>query len=173
MLLDLSKVRTPREHYQKVYQPGRFAAGGEPFQVVAPAALEFELLKDKRHFRVIGTVKTTLEMPCSRCLDAFELPIDAQFDLRYQPHASNAGAEERQIEEDDLSTSFYDNDELNLGQLMLEQFYLSLPMKPLCRQDCQGLCTVCGTNLNRAACQCEREWVDPRFAALRALKKES
>src|SRR5207244_3166638 len=121
----------------------------------------------------IGTVKTTLEVPCSRCLEAFELPVHAQFDLRYQPHALNASAEERQIEEDDLSTSFYDNDEVDLGQLMLEQFYLALPMKPLCRQECQGLCAVCGTNLNGGACQCKREWVDPRFAALKALKKES
>lgn len=173
MLLDLSTVRAPRERYEKVYQPDRFAADGETFRVAAPVALEFEIFKDKRHFLVIGTVKTTLEVACSRCLDAFQCPVDARFDLRYQPHALNAGAEERQIEEDDLSTSFYDNDELDLGQLMLEQFYLSLPMKPLCREDCQGLCMVCGTNLNRSACDCKREWLDPRFAALRAFKRES
>jgi uncharacterized protein len=58
---------------------------------------------------------------------------------------------------------------------MQEQFYLSLPMKPLCAEDCKGLCPVCGTNLNRGTCQCQRSWDDPRFAALknlRANKKE-
>ena len=174
MLLDLSKVRSAREHYKKVYPPGAFAADGETFRVAAPVSLEFEIFKDKQHFLVIGTVKTALEVACSRCLEGFAFPVDAQFDLRYQPHALNASAEERQIEEDDLSTSYYDNDDLDLGQLMLEQFYLSLPMKPLCRHECQGLCAVCGTNLNRGACQCRREWVDPRFAALKALQnKES
>jgi uncharacterized protein len=53
---------------------------------------------------------------------------------------------------------------------MREQFYLALPMKPLCRDDCRGLCGVCGTNLNHVMCGCKREWDDPRFAVLKALK---
>ena len=60
------------------------------------------------------------------------------FDLRYQPHAQNTGEGEREVEEDDLTTAFYENDEIDLGQLMREQFYLALPMKPLCREDCRG-----------------------------------
>jgi uncharacterized protein len=81
------------------------------------------------------------------------------------------GEGEREVEEDDLSTAFYENDEIDLGQLMREQFYLSLPMKPLCLDDCQGLCPQCGTNLNRGTCGCQRTWEDPRFAPLRALKE--
>jgi uncharacterized protein len=79
---------------------------------------------------------------------------------------------ERQIEEDDLSTAFYDNDEIDLGQLMREQFYLSIPMKPLCGDDCRGLCPICGTNLNRGACECKREWEDPRLAVLKTLQTD-
>jgi uncharacterized protein len=82
----------------------------------------------------------------------------------------NTGEGEREIEEDDLSTAFYENEEIDLGQLMREQFYLSLPMKPLCGPDCKGLCPICGTNLNRGTCECKREWDDPRFSALRELK---
>jgi len=52
---------------------------------------------------------------------------------------------------------------------MREQCYLSLPMKPLCRPDCRGLCPQCGTNLNRGACACRREWDDPRLTALKTL----
>jgi len=176
MLLDLSKVRSAREHFEKVFQPSAFAGDGESFRVVAPVLLDFDVFKDKRAFRVIGTVKTTLEMPCGRCLEPFQLAGDGAFDLRYQPHSPAAAArheEERQLEEDDLSTAFYENDEIDLAQLMREQFYLALPMKPLCRENCLGLCVVCGTNLNRVSCDCRREWEDPRFAALKALKKES
>ena len=78
---------------------------------------------------------------------------------------------EREIEEDDLTTAFYENDEIDLGQLMREQFYLALPMKPLCSEDCQGLCPVCGTNLNRGHVQLQPAWEDPRLAALRELRK--
>jgi uncharacterized protein len=173
MRLDLSQVRTGREHYEKVYDPGVFSADREAFQVVAPVALSFDILKDKEQFHLTGTVRTTLELPCSRCLEPFRSPVDASFDLRYQPHALNTGSDEREIEEDDLSTAFYENDEIDLGQLMREQFYLSVPMKPLCQDDCRGLCPVCGTNLNRGTCECKRDWVDPRLAVLKNLKHES
>jgi uncharacterized protein len=53
---------------------------------------------------------------------------------------------------------------------MREQFYLALPMKPLCRPDCQGLCPVCGKNRNVETCACQSEWVDPRMEALRRLR---
>ena len=122
------------------------------FRVAAPATLAFDIDKDKDTFRLAGSVRTLLELPCSRCLESFTLPVDAPFDLRYHPHTENAGEDEREIEEDDLTTAFYENDQIDLDHLMREQFYLALPMKPLCRESCQGLCVVCGTNLNRETC---------------------
>ena len=172
MLLDLSKIRTAHERYEKVYAPGAFTSEAE-YRLAEPVALAFDIFKDKETFRLVGGVKTTLELPCSRCLEPFRWPVDAQFDLRYQPHSHNAGEGEREVEEDDLTTAFYDHEEIDLGQLMEEQFYLSLPMKPLCAEDCKGLCPQCGKNLNRETCGCSREWEDPRFAALRKLKAES
>jgi uncharacterized protein len=177
MLLDLSQIRTPHERYEKVYRPeafqGVFSDDRERFQVVGPVALAFDIHKDKEQFQLVGNVTTTLELPCSRCIEPFTQPVDAEFDLRYQPHSANSGEGEKEIEEDDLTTAFYQNDRIDLGQLMREQFYLSLPMKPLCRPDCQGLCPVCGTNLNRGTCSCERVWEDPRLVALKKLKAES
>jgi uncharacterized protein len=174
MRLDLNQIRTGREHFEKVYPPEAFAAD-ETFRVIAPVSLAFDIVKDKQHFQLTGRVRTTLELPCSRCLEPFATPVDAAFDLRYQPHAHAAGSghdAERQIEEDDLSTAFYDNEEIDLRELMREQFYLSLPMKPLCRDDCAGLCPVCGTNRNRSSCDCKREWEDPRLAVLKTLKTD-
>jgi uncharacterized protein len=172
LALNLSKIRTAQEHFEQVYQPGAFGTTDD-FRIAAPVSLQFDIFKDKQHFRLVGRVQTTLELACSRCLDPFTWPVDAAFDLRYQPRAENTGEGEQEIEEDDMTTAFYDNDEIDLGQLMLEQFYLSLPMKPLCGPDCRGLCPVCGTNRNRNTCTCNTEWEDPRLAALKALKKES
>ena len=175
MQLDLNKIHAPRERYEKVYPPTAFPPDGEAFRVVDPVSLAFDILKDKQHFQLTGSVKTVLELPCSRCLEPFRIPVDSQFDLRYQPHTHAAGSgheAERQIEEDDLSTAFYDNDVIDLGQLMREQFYLALPMKPLCGDDCRGLCPICGTNLNRGRCDCKREWEDPRLAVLKTLKTD-
>jgi DUF177 domain-containing protein len=164
--LNLNKIRTAQERYERVYRPDELPA--EPdYKIVAPVDLQFDIFKDKQQFRLVGHMKTTLELPCGRCLEPFTLPVDQTFDLRYQPHAHNTGEGEREIEEDDLTTAFYENDEIDLGQLMREQFYLALPMKPLCSDDCKGLCPICGTNLNRGACDCSRNWDDPRLAALK------
>jgi len=170
MQLDLTRYRQPLTHVSKTFQPAEAGSEGEAYRVVQPVALDFDLHKDKERFRVEGTVRTELELPCSRCLEPFTLPVDQAFDLRYQPHAQNTGEGEREIEEDDLTTAFYENDEIDLGQLMREQFYLALPMKPLCADDCKGLCPLCGKNLNRETCACNRTWDDPRMAALRELR---
>ena len=170
MLLNLNQIRTGHERYDKVYEPEAFAGDPDTFQVVQPVSLAFDIFKDKAHFRLVGRIATTLELPCGRCLEPFTLPVDAAFDLRYQPHAANTGEGEREIEEDDLSTAFYENETIDLGQLMREQFYLALPMKPLCREDCRGLCPQCGTNLNTATCDCSPVWEDPRLSALKAIK---
>jgi uncharacterized protein len=173
MRLDLGKIRTARERYEKVYAPEAFGPEPEGFRIVAPVSLAFDIDKDKQQFRLAGTVETTLELTCSRCLEPFTSPVVAEFDLRYQPRALNRGEGEREIEEDDLTTAFYEHDEIDLEQLMREQFYLSLPMKPLCGEGCRGLCPSCGTNLNRGACDCKTGWEDPRFAALKKLRAES
>jgi uncharacterized protein len=178
MILDLSRIRTAHERYEKTYAPGAFSDDPETFRVVEPVALAFDIFKDKQQFQLVGRVRTTLELPCSRCLEPFVTPVDASFDLRYLPQTRNTGApggsdDEREIEEDDLSTAFYANEEIDLGQLMREQFLLALPMKPLCGEDCKGLCPICGTNLNRGTCTCQRSWDDPRLAGLKSLKRDS
>ena len=65
------------------------------------------------------------------------------------------------------------DDQIDLDEVLREQFYLALPMKPLCREDCAGLCPQCGTNRNTGTCSCETEPEDPRLAPLRRLKTVS
>ena len=71
--------------------------------------------------------------------------------------------------EDDLTTAYYREGVVDVVDLLREQFQLALPMKPLCSEACQGLCAVCGTNLNRSSCECKPRWEDPRLAALKGL----
>ena len=87
------------------------------------------------------------------------------------PASAMTTEEESAIEEDDLETSYYRDEVIDLDELMREQFYLALPMKPLCREDCRGLCPQCGVNLNSGTCDCVAEWKDPRLAPLEAMKR--
>ena len=160
------------EHVDRTFDPAAFdtpEARDEDYRVVAPVHLVMDVRKDRDTYRVTGRVQTRLQLVCGRCLDSFEVPVDNAFELRYVPAADNAGEGEREVEEDDLTTAFYKNDQLDLGELMHEQFVLALPMKPLCSETCKGLCPHCGTNLNKASCDCSPAWTDPRLAGLQAL----
>ena len=171
MQLDLTRYRQPLNQFARTFQPGEVADEGDAYRIVAPVDLAFELHKDKGKFRLVGTVATELELQCSRCLEPFPLPVAAPFDLRYLPAAEASTDVEREVEDEDLETSYYRGDEIDLNELLREQFYLALPMKPLCREQCRGLCAQCGTNLNAGTCDCSPVWEDPRLAALKNLVK--
>lgn len=169
MNLDLTQVRQPETDIVRRYDPEAFEGRPGQFRVVAPVDLAFKVYKDQTRFRLVGRVSTVLELNCSRCLEPFRLPVDSAFEIRYLPQTESTLGEEREVEEDDLSDAFYRDERIDLLQLMEEQFYLALPMKPLCKDDCKGLCPNCGANWNETTCNCEVRWEDPRLAGLKAL----
>ena len=178
MLYDLSRFRGDTDRIDRTFEPDAFALKDEEFRIVGPVVLGADLRKDARKVRLVGRVSGTLECDCSRCLEPFEVPVDAAFDVMFLPAESNVAglpskgeSEAEEVREDDLGVSFYKDETLDLGDLMREQFFLALPMKPLCREDCRGLCPVCGINRNRETCSCRAEWVDPRMEPLRNLRK--
>jgi uncharacterized protein len=170
MLLDLSKLQSPREHVDRIFPPSAFEPPDDEYRVAAPVELSMDVQKSGADvYNVGGRVRTRLELTCSRCVEPFEVPVDAEFDLRYVPHSENAGEGEREIAEDDLTTAFYRDGVLDLGELLREQFVLALPMKPLHDEACRGLCPECGANLNRTDCGHAPKWEDPRLAPLKGL----
>lgn len=170
MLLDLNKLRGSRERVERTLAPSAFEPQDPDYRVAAPVQLTMDVEKaGDAAFAVRGTVKSTLELACSRCLDAFEVPVDASFELRYVPQSANTGDGEHEIGEDDLGTAYYRDGMLDVIDLLREQFQMVLPMKPLCSEACRGMCPQCGTNLNRNECACTPQWEDPRLAALKSL----
>ena len=169
MQLDLTRYRQPLTPVSRVFGPDEMNEGDEVYRVVAPVGLDFDVHKDKARFRLAGTVRTELELACSRCVEPYRLPVDVRFDLRYVPASEMTTQDDREVAEGELDTSYYRDDVIDLRELMREQFYLTLPMKPLCMEACRGLCPQCGTNLNTGSCGCSPGWEDPRLAALRAL----
>ncbi len=170
MLLDLSRFRGDVDRIDRRYDPSAFSLAGEEFRLVAPVTFAADVRKDARKVRLVGRVATTLECDCGRCLEPFTVPVDAGFDLLFLPVETYVGAPAGEVREDDLGVTYYRDETIDLGGLMREQFFLSVPMKPLCRLECQGLCPVCGVNRNRETCSCRVEWVDPRLEPLRKLK---
>jgi uncharacterized protein len=173
MQLNVARIREPYLRIERTDEVQAFSPE-DAYRIVSPVHLAFDLRKDKDKIHLNGRLQTVIELACSRCLEGFAIPIDTPFDLRFLPAAEAPGADaEHEIEEDDLGTSYYRDGVIDLADLVREQLYLALPMKPLCQELCRGLCPQCGTNLNSGACSCVHEWEDPRLAPLKALARKN
>ena len=171
-MLDLRGFRGGTEELARQFPASAFALEGEDFRIVGPVHLTARLAKDNEKIRLVGRLKATLETDCGRCLEALPVQVDAKLDVLFLPEGEAVAAaanDEAEVREADTGVSFYRNETIDLGEMMRDEFYLALPMKPLCRTDCKGLCPVCGVNRNREACTCKAEWVDPRMESLKKL----
>ena len=181
MQLDLTRFRQQVSHVARHFSPAELGQGEgaeerDAYRVVAPVDLEFDLHKDKDRFRVVGRLRAELELSCSRCLEPFRLPVDMPLDLRVLAGRrldAEEPVEDRDVSEEAVDTSYYRDDVLDLNELLREQFYLALPMKPLCKEECLGLCPQCGADRNTAPCGCRPAWEDPRLAPLKKLVDRS
>jgi len=121
-----------------------------------------------------GDIETVATTACSRCLEPYALPMALHFRLLYTLETDTHSRGERRVDEESITHARYDGARINLGELLEEQVYLGLPLKPLCRADCRGLCTRCGTNLNFGTCDCAEtqdgsRTEDPRLLTLKTL----
>ena len=134
-------------------------------QLVVPPDLTLNNLKGAAHFSrtpqgLVVQVQLSAHLPaeCARCLDPFELAVATDFTELY-------AFDERSVSEPQLLLPA--NHQIDLAPLAREYLLLDLPITPLCRPDCRGLCPVCGINRNREHCEHEQQTGDPRFAVLK------
>ena len=124
--------------------------------------------RDDRDVVVRGRIAVSVPQVCGRCLERFPTRVAPAVDARFSPRPER-GKEPIELGSDDLELDFYTDDSLDLAQLVETETTLALPMKPLCRTDCRGLCPTCGGNRNVVECACAGRAPDPRFAVLKDL----
>ena len=130
---------------------------------------EARLLRTQRSILASCRVSTEVELTCSRCLRPFHLPLTVKFEEEFLPTIDViSGAPLPSPEEPDAFT-IDKHHILDLTEAVRQYALLATPMKPLCRQDCAGLCPTCGQNLNQGQCDCPVETMDPRWAELKQL----
>ncbi|MPZ16477.1 MAG: hypothetical protein GEV06_00980 [Luteitalea sp.] len=171
--LELKTISGDQVHEARTWRAEAFAGiEQEEFHFVDEVQLDFDVHKAADEYRLVGRLVTNLDVPCSRCLELFRFHVEMPFDVLYLPQNRNRGDGEREIDEEELGVAFHQGDAIDLGQLVREQSYLALPMKPLCEEACHGLCPQCGTNLNVTVCSCEPVWTDPRLEPLKQLRSD-
>lgn len=116
-----------------------------------------------------GEVYTTVEIECSRCLEIYDLPIKA--DLQFVAQILDSPIDMPGDDEDFEVISKTQNI-LDISQRVRDAIVLAIPLKPLCSEDCKGLCPICGANLNDSECDCKPDRTDERWDALKDLFNE-
>ena len=124
--------------------------------------------------RVVGQLRTAIQLTCVRCVEPIDRGLQRKFDLFFEPREAELFRKNDEVElaDVDTSTAFMAGTELLLDEIVHEQVLLAVPMKPLCKEDCKGLCATCGRNLNTGECDCQRRPVDSAFAPLMEFKKK-
>jgi uncharacterized protein len=133
-----------------------------------------DLIRTNEGILVRAQLHTTVELTCSRCLTQFGYPVRFQIDEEFLPTIDIlTGAHLPLAEDADEATLIDEHHILDLTEIVRQNLTLSLPMVPVCRNNCQGLCPVCGKNRNTEPCDCKSDELDLRFAALKNLLDET
>ncbi len=150
------------------------------YRARGPLHMDARLEKIERRVRVDAHGKAELTVPCGRCLTPVSIDLPVDFELTLVPqdeYEDPARAQEEHggpvagsFDPRDAEEEVYAGKVIDLDPLVREQLVLSLPAYPVCREDCKGLCPVCGANLNERECGCDRHVPDPRWAGLKKLK---
>ena len=106
-----------------------------------------------------ATATATVTSRCARCLDEVSMPITAEIHAEFT----------REPDPEDPDQYCFEASELELTDAIKDALLLELPMRFVCSEDCKGLCSQCGTNLNTGTCSCQKEDLMNPFAALRSI----
>jgi uncharacterized protein len=138
----------------------------------SPVRYDLTALREYDHLRVEGSVNVTALLTCSRCLVEYESSIASNMTIFFRRATPDEVVleEETELSEQDLISSVYCGDEIDLTHEIEEQIAMDVPFRPLCGEYCKGLCPECGTDLNKATCSCSGKQFNFKFSALKDFK---
>lgn len=136
-----------------------------------PLKLDLKLTNAGTRILVQGTVWAQVKVECARCNEDYSFPLEVEIEESFIP-ADSPEADVSGL--DALEVLTYMEDRIVLDEMLRQNLLAAVPLQPVCRErQCQGLCDQCGANLNTEPCDCEKEDIDPRWAALGEIQKRS
>lgn len=170
MLINLSDVlsdqhKTVEETVRLEMEEIRLQSGTYPIISKEPVHVKVEHIRGKG-LLITAETRLSVMIPCDRCLE----DVKREFELNCVKHV-DVGLSDAELTEELDESNFIDGYHLDVDKLLFHEILSSWPTKVLCREDCKGLCNVCGQNLNTGSCNCEDTGLDPRMSVVRDLFK--
>jgi len=166
MYIGLKELARHDLRFWEEFLPGMLDFHGSEFQQVGPLRVEVSVRLEGDEIQFSGHMRGRVALPCARCLEPVEHEVERALDLCYRPIGGAEEDTEVRLADDDLAIGFYRGDGLFLADMLGEQINLAVPVKLVCREECKGLCSVCGVNRNQDSCRCQSRAQDPRWSAL-------
>jgi uncharacterized protein len=172
MRVPLEQVRDRSFRWDETEDVSVAEIGHPDLQAIGPVRWRGEIRFVDPGFLLTATTSYQQTLGCQRCLEPLAQPVEEEMQLLFLPGAAAPASPEHALEAEELGVVEVPEDgEVELRPLLLEQIQLNVPMKPLCRADCAGLCPTCGANLNEGPCGCQKDEIDPRWEGLKAFQE--
>ncbi|VBB05665.1 Hypothetical protein LUCI_0875 [Lucifera butyrica] len=162
MKINLLPIKTQvgsHKSFSFVASAGELGIPGEQDHFDGDITVKGQVINLGPGFKVEGTIYARAEYPCNRCLEPFFTTLEIPFEDEYQESRNETDDPQAEV-------AYFQGDELDLTDLIRESLLLAEPLQIVCSENCRGLCSQCGANLNVKACSCKRNDIDPRLAAL-------
>jgi uncharacterized protein len=180
MFFEIKDLELHPIEFAEKFEPGVIDLGADYRQVTPIESSGRADLVEEHHgkhkiiqdIRIQGRLATRLELSCARCLEPVMQDVKREFDLLYRPQGADAGRDEMSVTDAEAEISYYEGEGILLDDVVREQVLLAAPLKVTCREDCKGLCPLCGTNLNQEQCSCAVAQEEPRWAALKEIRSK-
>ena len=145
------------------------SADDNEFAFVSPISHELHVRKFENGINLTGPVTCLLSFSCSRCLEQFRYTLCTDMDIDIIINNSNNLSNDVELKGEELDVYYFNNNEIDLNPLVYEEVILNVPMKPLCKDECKGICSMCGKNLNNEACNCDKSPETPLGEKLKSF----
>lgn len=139
-------------------------------RLAGPVRLNCEVSRSGFQTAVAGKMGANFDIECSRCLEPVSVALPLDFEIEFVDKEHFGADGEHEIDPANLSANALESEQIDLNEIVREQLLLNLPERVYCREDCKGLCEVCGANRNLKDCSCTEDVIDPRWSALKNLK---
>jgi uncharacterized protein len=170
MRIVLENLEGGKGDFAHVYQTDELNPIDERVVLTAPVTVNGQVRVAGNEVFVNGHVETRAQVDCDRCLKPVELPVNTDFALEYISGVDYESSAAAELTEADMSLSVFDDEAIDVDEIVKEQILLAVPSRMLCREDCKGICPECGIDKNTGECACVTDNTDPRWAVLKSLK---
>ena len=169
MKIELDSEEDSGRRFSQTYESGELAFDDPELRLIERVEVKGQVRRKSGEVELRGELHTRVAVPCGRCLQEVEFPIDVNFAERFSAAVEWRNEEHHELSEVDLNLGLVD-EAIELEELVREEILLALPGHVLCDENCRGICPTCGADLNAGGCSCKSEQTDSRWEKLKELR---